>query len=62
MKMIVLPFMVSAVIFSLQRLFQEGGTARILGRVAVVFVEGLLQGSGRGPRPSSRSIPSRSGS
>lgn len=38
MKMIVLPFMVSAVIFSLQRLFQEGGTARILGRVAVVFV------------------------
>ena len=38
MKMIVLPFMVSAVIFSLQRLFQEGGTARILGRVAVVFI------------------------
>lgn len=37
MKMIVLPFMVSAVIFSLQRLFQEGQTGRILGRVALVF-------------------------
>ncbi|NDY91357.1 dicarboxylate/amino acid:cation symporter [Ideonella livida] len=37
MKMIVLPFMVSAVIFSLQRLFHEGGTARILGRVTLVF-------------------------
>lgn len=37
MKMIVLPFMISAVVFSLQRLFQEGGTARILSRVAVVF-------------------------
>jgi len=38
MKMIVLPFMVSAIIFSLQRLFQEGGTAQLLGRVAVVFL------------------------
>lgn len=38
MKMIVLPFMVSAVIFSLQRLFQEGGTANVLRRVVVVFV------------------------
>ena len=38
LKMIVLPFMVSAVIFSLQKLLRDGGTAVILGRVAVVFV------------------------
>jgi Na+/H+-dicarboxylate symporter len=38
LKMIVLPFMVSAVIFSLQRLFREGGTAKLLGRVALVFL------------------------
>lgn len=38
MKMIVLPFMVSAVIFSLQKLFQEGATAHVLRRVIVVFV------------------------
>lgn len=37
MKMIVMPFMVSAVIFSLQRLFQEGGASRVLGRVVLVF-------------------------
>ncbi|MEP6790432.1 MAG: cation:dicarboxylase symporter family transporter [Ramlibacter sp.] len=37
LKMIVLPFMVSAVIFSLQRLFREGGTGKLLGRVATVF-------------------------
>jgi Na+/H+-dicarboxylate symporter len=37
LKMIVLPFMVSAVIFSLQNLFHEGGAAKILGRVALVF-------------------------
>lgn len=37
LKMITLPFMVSAVIFSLQRLFREGGTAKLLGRVATVF-------------------------
>lgn len=37
LKMIVLPFMVSAVIFSLQRLFRDHGTASILGRVVVVF-------------------------
>ncbi len=37
MKMTVLPFMVSAIIFSLQRLFHEGGTASILGRVALVI-------------------------
>lgn len=38
LKMITLPFMVSAVIFSLQRLFRDGGTGKLLGRVAVVFL------------------------
>jgi len=38
LKMITLPFMVSAVIFSLQRLFREGGTGKLLGRLASVFV------------------------
>jgi Na+/H+-dicarboxylate symporter len=38
LKMITLPFMVSAVIFSLQRLFREGGTGRLLGRLASVFL------------------------
>ena len=38
LKMIALPFMVSAVIFSLQRLFREGETGRLLYRVAVVFL------------------------
>ncbi len=38
LKMITLPSMVSAVIFSLQRLFREGGTGKLLGRVAVVFL------------------------
>jgi len=38
LKMIVLPFMVSAVIFSLQRLFKEGGAGKVLSRVAWVFL------------------------
>ena len=38
LKMITLPFMVSAVIFSLQRLFRDGGTASLLGHVALVFL------------------------
>lgn len=38
LKMIALPFMVSAVIFSLQRLFREGGAGSLLARVGVVFV------------------------
>ena len=38
LKMITLPFMLSAVIFSLQRVFREGGTGRLLGRVAIVFL------------------------
>ncbi|WP_281179360.1 dicarboxylate/amino acid:cation symporter [Curvibacter delicatus] len=33
LKMIVLPFMVSAIIFSLYRLFQEGHTGRLLTRI-----------------------------
>jgi Na+/H+-dicarboxylate symporter len=38
LKMIALPFMVSAVIFSLQRLFREGGAGGLMARVAVVFI------------------------
>lgn len=38
LKMIALPFMVSAVIFSLQRLFREGGAGSLLARVGLVFV------------------------
>jgi Na+/H+-dicarboxylate symporter len=39
LKMTTLPFMVSAVIFSLQRLFREGtGTSKLLVRVLTVFV------------------------
>lgn len=38
LKMITLPFMVSAVIFSLQRLFRDGGAENLLVRVAVVFL------------------------
>jgi Na+/H+-dicarboxylate symporter len=38
LKMTTMPFMVSAVIFSLQRLFREGGTARLMLRVVTVFV------------------------
>ena len=37
LKMIVLPFMVSAIVFSLKRLFQEGGASRIAGRVVLAF-------------------------
>jgi Na+/H+-dicarboxylate symporter len=37
LKMIALPFMVSAVIFSLQRLFREGGAGGLMARVALVF-------------------------
>ncbi|KLU23979.1 sodium:dicarboxylate symporter [Caballeronia mineralivorans PML1(12)] len=38
LKMTTLPFMVSAVIFSLQRLFRDGGTSRLLLRVVTVFL------------------------
>jgi Na+/H+-dicarboxylate symporter len=38
LKMTTLPFMVSAVIFSLQRLFRDGGTSRLLLRVVVVIL------------------------
>lgn len=37
LKMIALPFMVSAVIFSMQRLFREGGAGSLMTRVGVVF-------------------------
>lgn len=38
LKMTTLPFMVSAVIFSLQRLFRDGGTSRLLLRVVMVIL------------------------
>lgn len=38
LKMTTLPFMISAVIFSLQRLFRDGGTSRLLVRVLTVFL------------------------
>lgn len=38
LKMTTLPFMISAVIFSLQRLLRIGGTGRLLVRVTVVFM------------------------
>ncbi|CAG2160816.1 dicarboxylate/amino acid:cation symporter [Cupriavidus numazuensis] len=38
LKMTTLPFMVSAVIFSLQRLFRDGGASRLLIRVLTVFI------------------------
>lgn len=37
LKMVVLPFMVSAVIFSLQRLLRSGGTAAVVRRVLATF-------------------------
>ena len=37
LKMIVLPFMVSAIIFSLHRLFHDGGASRIAWRVVLTF-------------------------
>lgn len=38
LKMTTLPFMISAVIFSLQRLLRDGGTSNLLLRVFVVFM------------------------
>jgi Na+/H+-dicarboxylate symporter len=38
MKMIILPFMISAVIFSLQRLLREGGARHLLARAATAFL------------------------
>ncbi len=37
LKMIVLPFMISAVIFSLQKMLRHGGAGQILMRTAIVF-------------------------
>lgn len=42
LKMVALPFMVSAVIFSLQRLFREGGSGKLLATVAMVFASFAL--------------------
>lgn len=42
LKMIVLPFMISAVIFSLQSLYRDGGASRIFQRVAAVFLAASL--------------------
>lgn len=41
LKMIILPFMVSAVIFSLRQLLREGGSTQMLGRVLAGFA-GLM--------------------
>jgi Na+/H+-dicarboxylate symporter len=38
LKMIVMPFMMSAIIFSLQNLSHDGDASRMLGRVLLVFV------------------------
>ncbi|KRB92484.1 dicarboxylate/amino acid:cation symporter [Duganella sp. Root198D2] len=38
LTMVVLPFMISAVVLSLQTLYREGGTSRIAQRVVAVFV------------------------
>jgi Na+/H+-dicarboxylate symporter len=38
LKMIVLPFMISAVIFSLQNLYRDGGAGRIVKSVVIVFL------------------------
>lgn len=38
LKMTVLPFMLSAIIFSLQKLFREGGASDVLQRVAMVIL------------------------
>ncbi|KRB67892.1 dicarboxylate/amino acid:cation symporter [Noviherbaspirillum sp. Root189] len=38
LKMIVLPFMISAVIFSLQSLYRDGGAGRIIKSVIIVFI------------------------
>jgi Na+/H+-dicarboxylate symporter len=42
LKMIVLPFMVSAVVFSLQRLLRHGGAGAILKRACVVYGVALV--------------------
>jgi Na+/H+-dicarboxylate symporter len=38
LKMVVLPFMVSCVIYSMQKLFRDGGTGKIVGRVTSVIL------------------------
>lgn len=41
LKMVILPFMVSAVIFSLRQLISEGGASRMLGRVVWIFIAAM---------------------
>lgn len=41
LKMVILPFMVSAVIFSLRQLISEGGASQMLGRVVVIFITAM---------------------
>lgn len=38
LKMLVMPFMVTAIVFSLQQLFREGGASRMLGRLVGMFL------------------------
>ena len=38
LTMIVIPFMVSSIIFSLQKLLRDGGAGKVLGRLVTVFV------------------------
>lgn len=38
LKMVILPFMVSCVIYSMQKLFRDGGTGKIASRVATVML------------------------
>ena len=38
LKMVVLPFMVSIVIYSMQKMFRDGGAGKIAGRVSTVIV------------------------
>lgn len=42
LKMIILPFMISAIIFSLRRLFQEGGASEMIGRVAIFLLAAMF--------------------
>lgn len=63
LKMVVLPFMVSAIIFSMRQLFQMEGFERSIGKVALYFIAaiglsaiigaatGALAGPGRGLEP-----------
>lgn len=57
LTMIVLPFLVSSVIFSLQRLFHDGGSGRIMGRLAAVFILGTAMAAALGAATSMALAP-----